>query len=123
MRLSRGRDRQTNHALHRIALVRMSHHAPTRAFAARHTEKGRSPKAILRLLKRAIAREIYHYLTRHVEVPDYADLRPARQAKNITLTAVADHFGVWPAAISRLERRQRRNDQLAQHYRTWLAAA
>ena len=101
----------------------MSHHAPTRAFVARQTEKGRSSKAILRLLKRAIAREIYRYLTHHVEVPDYADLRPTRQAKNITLTAVANHFGVWPAAISTLERGLRRNDELAQHYRTWLAAA
>jgi transposase len=123
MRLSRGGDRQANHALHRIALVRMSHHAPTRAFVARQRAKGRATKAILRLLKRAIAREIYRYLTRHVGVPDYADLRPARQAKNITLTTVADHFGVWPAVISCLERGQRRDDQLAQHYRTWLAAA
>jgi len=123
MRLSRGGDRQANHALHRIALVRMSHHASTRAFVARQRAKGRATKAILRLLKRAIAPEIYRYLTRHVEVPDYADLRPARQAKNITLTTVADHFGVWPAVISCLERGQRRDDQLAQHYRTWLAAA
>ena len=123
MRLSRGGDRQANHALHRIALVRMSHHVPTRAFVARKRAKGRATKAILRLLKRAIAREIYRYLTRHVGVPDYADLRPARQAKNITLTTVADHFGVWPAVISCLERGQRRDDQLAQHYRTWLAAA
>ena len=123
MRLSRGGDRQANSALHRIALVRMSNHAPTRAFARRQREQGRATKAILRLLKRAIAREIYRYLTTHVEVPDYTDLRPARQAKNITLSAAAQHFGVWPAAISRLERGQQRDDQLAQHYRTWLAAA
>ena len=123
MRLSRGGDRQANHALHRFALVRMSHHAPARVFVARQRAKGRATQAILRLLKRAIAREIYRYLTRHVEVPDYADLRPARQAKNIALTTVADHFGVWPAVISCLERGQRRDDQLAQHYRTWLAAA
>lgn len=123
MRLSRGGDRQANHALHRIALVRMSHHTPTKAFVARHADKGRSPKEILRMLKRAIAREVYRYLTQHVEVPDYADLRPARQAKNITLTTVAAHFDVWPAVISRLERGQQRNDQLAQNYRAWLTAA
>jgi hypothetical protein len=123
MRLSRGGDRQANHALHHIALVRMSQHGPTRAFVARHTERGRTKTEVLRLLKRAIAREIYRCLTRQVEVPAYADLRPARQAKNITLTAVANHFGVWPAAISTLERGLRRDDNLAQRYRTWLAAA
>jgi transposase len=123
MRLSRGGDRQANSALHRIALVRMSHHAPTRAFARRQRAQGRATKAILRILKRAIAREIYRYLTQHIEVPDYADLRPARRAKNITLTTVARHFDVWPATISRLERGQQRDDQLAQHYRVWHTAA
>jgi transposase len=123
MRLSRGGDRQANSALHRIAVVRMSHHEPTRAFVARQRAKGRSSKAILRMLKRAIAREIYRYLTRPVEVPDYSDLRPARQAKNIALTAAAHHLGVWSATISRIERGQQRNDQLATRYRAWLAAA
>jgi transposase len=123
MRLSRGGDRQANSALHRIALVRMSHHTPTQAFVRRQTQQGRSTKAILRILKRAIAREIYRYLTSQIEVPDYADLRPARQAKNITLSTVAQHFGVWPAVISSLERGQRRDDTLADRYRDWLTAA
>ena len=75
------------------------------------------------MLKRAIAREVYRSLTQHVAVPAYAHLRRARQAKNLTLTAVADHFGVWPAHISTIERGLRRDDDLAQHYRTWLATA
>ena len=78
---------------------------------------------IIRMLKRAIVREIYRLLTQQIEVPSYADLRPARQAKNITLTAVAQHFSVWPAVISRLERGQQRDDDLAEKYRAWLAAA
>ena len=78
-------------------------------------------RAVRRRLKRAIAREIYRCLTRQIEVPDYADLRPSRQAKNI-LTA-ANHLGVWTAAISTLERGPRRDDNPAQHYRTWLATA
>jgi transposase len=123
MRLSRGGDRRANSALHRIALVRMSHHEPTRAFVARHLDRGQSKKAILRMLKRAIAREIYRYLTRSVEVPDHRDLRPARQAKNLTLTAAAHHLRVRTATISRIERGQQRNDQLATRYRAWLAAA
>ena len=52
-----------------------------------------------------------------------ADLRPARQAKNITLTAAAHHFGVWPAVISCIERGTRRDDNLANAYRNWLTAA
>lgn len=122
-RLSRGGDRQANHALHRIALARMSHDPTTIAYVRRHTDAGRSKKEILRKLKRAISREIYRHLTRPCPVPQWADLRPARQAKNITLQTVADHFGVWPAHISTIERGRRRDDDLANRYRTWLAAA
>ncbi|MFD4393364.1 hypothetical protein, partial [Kitasatospora sp. NPDC058478] len=62
-------------------------------------------------------------LTTTVTAPETADLRPARQAKNITLTAVANHFGVWPATISTLERGTRRDDDLANAYREWLTTA
>jgi len=58
-----------------------------------------------------------------VAVPGVDDLRPLRQAKNITLTAAANQLGVWPTTISELERRIRRNDDLAQTYRDRLAAA
>ena len=122
-RLSRGGDRQANHALHRIALARMAHDPATIAYVRRHTDAGRSKKEILRKLKRAISREIYRLLTRPCPVPQWADLRPARQAKHITLQTVADHFGVWPAHISTIERGRRRDDDLANRYRTWLAAA
>jgi transposase len=46
-----------------------------------------------------------------------------RQSKNITLTAAARHFGIWPATISALERGIRRDDGLARAYRDWLGAA
>jgi hypothetical protein len=62
-RLSRGGDRAANAALHRIALVRMKSHPETRAYVTRHKTRGRSGLEILRLLKRAIAREIYRLLT------------------------------------------------------------
>ena len=101
----------------------MSHHRTTRSYVHCHLEEGRTKKEILRMLKRAIAREVYRSLTQHVAVPAYPDLRRARQANNLTLTAVADHFGVWPAHISTIERGLRRDDDLAQHYRTWLATA
>ena len=51
------------------------------------------------------------------------DLRPLRQAKNITLTQAANHFGVWPMHISTLERGTRRDDTLATAYRQWLTTA
>ncbi len=122
-RLSRGGDRGANSALYRIALVRMSNYARTRDYVARQTAAGPTKKEIIRLLKRAIAREIFRYLTTPVSVPDVSDLRPARQAKNITLTTVAEHFGVWPAVISCIERGTRRDDDLASAYRNWLTAA
>jgi len=112
-----------NNALHRIALVRMSHHQPTKDYVQRQQAVGHTRMEILRKLKRAIAREIFKMLTRQIAVPDYADLRPARQAKNITVTAAANHFGVWPTVISRIERGQQRDDTFAETYRNWLKAA
>ena len=122
-RLSRSGDRAANNALYRIAIVRMACDQRTRSFVSRQRAVGRTTREILRILKRAIAREIFRYLSIPIDVPTVADLRPVRQAKNITLTAVAQHFGVWPATISELERGTRRNDALAQAYRTWLNAA
>ncbi|WP_327340094.1 transposase [Streptomyces sp. NBC_01324] len=81
---------------------------------------GRTKKEIIRLLKRAFAREIFRCLTTKVTAPGIDDLRPLRQTKNITLTAVAQHFGVWPTTISRLERGLSRDDDLALTYRNWL---
>ncbi|MFF2254058.1 IS110 family transposase [Streptomyces sp. NPDC058142] len=111
-RLSRGGARTANAALYRIALVRMSGDARTRAYVARQTAAGRTKKEIIRMLKRAIAREVFRCLTTTVTIPGIADLRPMRQAKNITLTAVAQHFAVWPTTISRLERGLSRDDDL-----------
>jgi transposase len=122
-RLSRGGDRAANAALHRIALVRMATDPTTKAYTARQRDAGRSNPEILRLLKRAIVREVFRALTGNAPIQAIDDLRPARQAKNITLTAAAQHFGLWPSAISTLERGLRRDDQLTADYRAWLQAA
>jgi transposase len=119
-RLSQGGDRAANNALYRIALVRMSHDQRTRDYVTGQLAKGRSKKEVLRLLKRAIAREIFKHLTAPCPIDDYSDLHPTRQTRNITLTAVADHFGVWPNDISRLERGLKRDDTLTTNYRQWL---
>ncbi|NIL55498.1 IS110 family transposase, partial [Streptomyces sp. 2BBP-J2] len=100
-RLSRGGDRRANHALHTIALVRMRHHTPTKAFVARQREQGRSTPEILRILKRALAREMFKQLTRPHQGLGIEDLRPTRQAKNITLHAAARALDMDPMTISR----------------------
>ncbi|MGW2588593.1 IS110 family transposase, partial [Streptomyces virginiae] len=79
-RLSRGGDRAANAALYRIALVRMSSDSRTRDYVVRQTAAGRTKKEIIRLLKRAIVREVFRCLTTTIAVPEIADLRPARQA-------------------------------------------
>ena len=61
-RLNRGGDRHANYALHIIALVRLSSHEQTKAYAARRRAEGLSNLEILRCLKRYIAREIHHAL-------------------------------------------------------------
>ncbi|OBF00909.1 transposase [Mycolicibacterium elephantis] len=70
-RLSRGGDRAANNALHRIALVRWSHEPRTRHYVNRQLAAGRAKTDILRLLKRAIAREMFRHLTAPcpIEVP------------------------------------------------------
>jgi transposase len=122
-RLCRGGDRGANNALFRIALVRMSHHQPTKSYVQRQVALGHTRMEILRKLKRAIAREVFKLLTRQIAVPEYTDLRSARQAKNITVTSAANHFGVWPTVISRIERGLQRDDAFADTYRNWLKAA
>jgi transposase len=61
-RLNRGGDRQLNRALHTIVLSRLAHHPDTRAYAARRTAEGRSPREIKRCLKRYLARHIFRLL-------------------------------------------------------------
>lgn len=122
-RLSRGGDRQANAALHHIVKVRLSHDPTTQAYREAHLVKGWTNAAVFRALKRAVARQVFQALTGQCVVPDHSDLRPARRAKNLTLTAAARHLGVWPARIGELELGQRPNDDLAHRYRQWLQAA
>jgi transposase len=64
VRLHRGGDRQANAALWRIVMVRIAHHPKTTAYYHRKLQEGRAKKDIIRLLKRYVAREVYHYLPR-----------------------------------------------------------
>jgi transposase len=122
-RLSRGGDRHANAALHHIVKNRMTNDDRTRRYRDAHLARGWTTKAVYRALKRAVAREVYAALTGHCSVPDYTDLRPARRAKNITLTTVATALDVWPARVGELELGRRRDDAFAERYRQWLNAA
>src|SRR6266851_2119916 len=62
-RLNRGGNRQANAALHRIVLVRLRYHQPTKDYVDRRTSEGKSKREIIRCLKRYVAREIYTALT------------------------------------------------------------
>jgi transposase len=61
-RLNPGGDRQANAALWHIVVTRMSSDPRTRLYVERRTKEGLSKKEIIRVLKRYVAREIYHYL-------------------------------------------------------------
>lgn len=121
-RLNQGGDRQANAALHRIALVRMSHEPRTRAYVERRAKDGKTKKETIRCLKRAIAREIYRALTNPDPRPVQADLRALRADKKITLTQAAIALNTWPARISEIERRTRPLPELTDRYRQWLTA-
>ena len=77
-----------------------------------------APQPAIPRLQRAVAREILTALTGECTIPQYADLRPARRAKNITLTAAAADYvcGLHESVNSNLGRR--RHDNLAAAYRT-----
>jgi transposase len=61
-RLNRGGDRQANAALHRIVIVRLRWHQPTRDYLTRRSTQGKTNKEIIRCLKRYIAREVFTVL-------------------------------------------------------------
>lgn len=63
-RLNRGGDRQANHALWRIVLVRMGCDERTRVYVARRRAEGLGTREIMRCLKRYVAREIFTALPR-----------------------------------------------------------
>ena len=61
-RLNRGGDRQANAALHRIVIVRLRYHQPTRDYMTRRLAQGKTKKEIIRCLKRYVAREVFAVL-------------------------------------------------------------
>ena len=73
-RLNRSGDRQLNRALHTIVLSRLAHDAETKAYAARRTAEGKSPRDIKRCLKRAVARQVYRLLETSASTPERSEI-------------------------------------------------
>ena len=69
-RLNRGGNRQTNAALHRIAITQMRIHPDAQAFITRRLETGSTKREAIRLLKRKLANVVYRNLL--------ADTQPAQ---------------------------------------------
>jgi len=67
-RLHRGGDRAANSAIHMIVINRLRWHAPTRAYVAKRTADGKTKKEIIRCLKRAVVRELYHALQTDLKI-------------------------------------------------------
>jgi len=61
-RLNRGGNRQTNAALHRIAITQMRIHPDAQAFIKRRIETGSTKREAIRLLKRKLANVVYRTL-------------------------------------------------------------
>jgi transposase len=99
-RLNQGGNRQGNHALWRIAMVRLSCHQPTKDYAAKRRAEGKSQRFIIRCLKRAVAREIYQLLLHPQLATTGRDLREARRRLGHTQTHVANVLHVDQVRIS-----------------------
>jgi len=63
-RLNRGGDRQANRALWGVVITRLRNDPRTQAYMARRLAEGRSKPEVIRILKRYVAREVYHRLPR-----------------------------------------------------------
>ena len=119
-RLNQGGNRQANHALWRIAMVRLSTDADTRAYAQRRQTEGKTRRETIRCLKRYIAREVYQLLTNPNPSTDTNILRALRQHAGATLQHAAHCLNTWPSTISRIEHATAPNHHLVPAYRAWL---
>ena len=120
-RLNTGGNRQANHALWRIAMVRLSTDASTRAYAQRRQTEGKTRRETIRCLKRYIAREVYQLLTNPQPATNTThNLRTLRQHAGATLQHAADELGTWPSTISRIEHGKAPNHPIVPAYRDWL---
>lgn len=67
-RLNRGGDRHANSALYRIAMCRLRYDQRTQAYRDRLRHTGKTAKEAMRIIKRAIAREVYQAITTDLQI-------------------------------------------------------
>jgi len=72
-RLNRGGNRQTNAALHRIAITQLRIHPDAQAFIKRRLETGSTKREALRLLKRRLSNVVYRTLIADTQSTTLAD--------------------------------------------------
>ncbi len=72
-RLNRGGNRQTNAALHRIAITQLRIHPDAQGFIKRRLETGSTKREALRLLKRKLANVVYRTLLTDTQQPALAN--------------------------------------------------
>jgi transposase len=72
-RLNRGGNRQTNAAIHRIAITQIRIHPDAQAFIQRRLETGSTKREALRLLKRKLANVVYRTLLTDTQQTALAD--------------------------------------------------
>lgn len=58
-RLNRGGNRELNHAMWRVVMVRLAWHQPTKDYMARRVSEGKTKREIIRCLKRYFTRRVY----------------------------------------------------------------
>ena len=127
-RLNRSGNRQGNRALYYVALVRMSHHQPTKDYVVRKTKEGKGKLEIMRCLKRYIAREVYRALIairngeagREPAVERGARLREVRVSLGKTQQQVGDALGVPSSRVSEIERGVRDLPELERQIIEWM---
>jgi transposase len=119
-RLNKGGNRDANHALWRIVMVRMTCHQPTKDYVTRRRAEGKSQRFIIRCLKRYVAREVHHLLLRPELATTGRDLRAARQQLGYTQDQVAAALDSHAPTISNIENDKRCNHELITRYRAWL---
>jgi transposase len=76
-RLNRGGNRQTNAAIHRIAVTQLRMHPPAQELIATHIQRGKGKRAALRVLKRRLTDVVYRIMT---EAPSSSQAAQSRAA-------------------------------------------
>jgi transposase len=68
-RLDPGGNRQLNHAIHMLALTKISHDPRTAVYIAKQRRNGKTNREAIRCLKRHLVRRIYHLLNDASDIP------------------------------------------------------